>query len=406
MTIRLYYTDPYLLEFDAVVTSTERVEGRHAVVLDRTAFYPTSGGQPFDTGVLNGVRVTDVVELEDGRIAHAIDGDLAIGGRVHGIVDGARRFDHMQQHSGQHVLSAAFDRVCRAGTVSFHLGADASTIDLDRELSPTEIQAAEDRANQVVWEDRPVTIRFAEADEAAALPLRKPSRRTGTLRVIEIQDFDVSACGGTHVSRTGAIGIIAVLADERFRGGSRISFVCGGRALRSLRALRDAVSGSLRHLSVPPAELPAAIERAQADNKTLRREIRGLLEKLAPYQAAELVAGAQEVGGVKIVVRALDGHDATSLKSVATAAAARPRVAAALFTAVPPYLVAVARSTDVAVDAGAVVRALTARFGGRGGGRPDLAQGGGLNGTLQQMLDTASTLLGGAPEAQARSPRP
>src|ERR1051326_619895 len=217
MTERLYYADAYLHEFDASITRVASRDGRTAVYLDRTAFYPTSGGQPFDIGTLNASRVVDVVD-EDGGIAHLVDGRLSAGDRVHGVIDWTRRFDHMQQHTGQHVLSAAIDRLFGARTVSFHLGADASTIDLSRELTRDELIAAEIDANRIVWENHPVAIRYASAEEAARLPLRKESIREGTLRLIDIEDFDLSACGGTHVARTGGIGVIAVASSERFKG--------------------------------------------------------------------------------------------------------------------------------------------------------------------------------------------
>src|SRR4029079_1626796 len=208
MTERLYYTDPYLREFDATLVDTVSHEGQTALVLDRTAFYPDSGGQPADAGAFGDVRVLDVVHVEDGRILHVVD-RAPSATALHGTIDWTRRFDHMQQHTGQHVLSAAFARLLSVRTESFHMGVDYSTIDLAREVSAQEVARAQNAANRIVWEDRPVTIRFADADEAASMGLRKESKRDGTLRLIEIEDFDLSACGGTHVARTGAIGIIA-----------------------------------------------------------------------------------------------------------------------------------------------------------------------------------------------------
>src|SRR5262249_29703235 len=194
--------------FDATVRGVEHRHGRLVVALDRTAFYPTSGGQPFDTGTLGGLRVVDVFDDESGDVFHAVEGGLLEPGQgVHGKINWARRFDHMQQHTGQHVLSAAFDRLFAARTVSFHLGADGSTIDLARELAADQIAEAELEANRVVWEDRPVEIRFADKTDAAAMPLRKESKREGTLRLIDVENWDLSACGGTHVARTGAIGV-------------------------------------------------------------------------------------------------------------------------------------------------------------------------------------------------------
>ncbi len=264
MTERLYYTEPYRRTFDATVVSVESVEGRSHVTLDQTAFYPTSGGQPFDTGTLGGAAVSDVIDREDGTIAHVVAGSLKAGDVVTGEIDWARRFDHMQQHTGQHVLSAAFDRLFGVRTESFHMGQLlAPTIDLAREVTASEVAKAEDDANRVVWEDRPVTVRFATAEEAAAMPLRKESGRTGSLRLIDVQDYDLSACGGTHVERTGAIGVIAIGGWEKFRGGSRVEFLCGTRALQRFRLWRDALAAMQKHLSVPP-DRDGRLDRAHA----------------------------------------------------------------------------------------------------------------------------------------------
>ena len=225
---------------------------------------------------------------------------LAEGARVRGRVDWTRRFDHMQQHTGQHILSAAFDRLHRARTVGFHLGAVLSTLDLDKVLSPEAMAAAESEANRIVWEDRPVSIRFATPEEAASIAFRKEPTRSGPLRVIEVEDFDMSACGGTHVARTGQVGVVALRSWEKFRGGMRLEFVCGGRAIREFRILRDAVAGSLRFLSVAPPDLPSAIEGAQAENKDLRRTIRDLHERLAVHEAAALVHRARQAGPARV----------------------------------------------------------------------------------------------------------
>jgi len=240
MTHRLYYTDPLTRSFDAAVVACGTNEGKYCVVLDRTAFYPTSGGQPFDTGTLGGAQVTDVLDGDNGDVVHVTDQPLGVGTLVVGEIDWGRRFDHMQQHTGQHLLSAAFDRLFGVRTVSFHMGQEISTIDLAREVSLDEIASSERLTNEVIWDDRPVSLRFVPADQAAALPLRKESERTGELRLVEVPDFDLSACGGTHVPRTGTIGMVAVTASERFKGGTRISFACGGRAVR---ARRDEASG-------------------------------------------------------------------------------------------------------------------------------------------------------------------
>ena len=392
MTERLYYTDPALNQFEATVTRVDTVDGRQLVRLDRTAFYPTSGGQPFDVGTLGNARVTEVLDQEDegdGDVIHVVEGVISVGDKVAGRIDWDRRFDHMQQHTGQHVLSAAFDTLVKARTESFHLGADYATIDLARELSPAEIARAEDDANRVVWEDRPVHIRFVDAAEAASLPLRKTPAREGTLRLIDVGGYDLSACGGTHVARSGAIGIIAVTGWERFKGGMRVGFVCGGRALRAHRRLRDVVTESARLLSTMQDELPAGIERLQADAKEARRQNKDLQLTLAAHEADRLAAAAEN----GVVVAALDGWDQSALKSIASAIAARSGHVAALLGGPAPFAVVVARSGDRATDCGAVLKGLAARFGGKGGGRPELAQGGGLQGDPREIADYLRSLL-------------
>ncbi len=398
MTERLYYNEPYLEEFDATVVDVSERDEHLIVTLDRTAFYPTSGGQPFDTGTLGPFRIVDVLDANGGAIEHVLevrprsdlgsDSGVTPGAGVHGVIDWGRRFDHMQQHTGQHVLSAAFDKLFGARTISFHLGAASSTIDLARELTASEIAAAENAANRIVWEDRPVAIRYATAEEAAALPLRKESVRGGTLRLIEVEGFDLSACGGTHVARTGAIGIIAVASWERFKGGQRVEFLCGGRALARFRSLRDAVMGGVRLLSVLPEELPASIERLQADAKDQKRALTALQNELARYRAEEIAASAELVGDVRLVTRALDA-DANVLKSLAMAITARPRHFVALTSTSEPALVVIARSPDVDVAANEILASIIKRFGGRGGGKAELAQAGGVEAANQRILVTA-----------------
>ena len=397
MTDRLYYADPYLREFDATITRAEPGEAGWLVSLDRSAFYPTSGGQPYDVGTLGGHRVIEVFDDDSGVVRHVVDVSngaslLPLGQAVRGVVDWARRFDHMQQHTGQHVLSAAFEHLFKVRTVSFHLGSAASTIDLAREVSANEIAAAEEEANRIVWEDRPVSIRFATAEEAVAMPLRKEPVRTGTLRLIDVQGFDLSACGGTHVARTGAIGIIAVGAWERFKGGSRVEFLCGGRALGRFRRLRDATAAASRMLSVGADALAPAIERLQADLKDQRRALTAMQTELAGYRAEELAASAEDVGGIRVTARAIDA-DANGLKTLAAAVAGKARHAVVLVSTSRPALIVVARAGDVPVKANELVAAVTSKFGGRGGGKPEVAQAGGLDADPAVILAEARAVL-------------
>lgn len=406
-THRLYYTEPRLTSFDAIVTDCRDDDGRHLIVLDRTAFYPTSGGQPHDLGTLDvlpgapespvtpvpgapggrrhAASVIDVVDGDDGSVLHVTDRPIDPGTSVHGTVDAHRRFDHMQQHTGQHVLSAAFDRLFKARTVGFHLGARVSTLDLDTLLAPDALAQAESEANRVVWENRPVTIRFATPEEAAALPLRKDPVKAGQLRLIEVDGYDLSACGGTHVARSGEIGLIAIRSWEKLRGGTRLEFLCGGRALDGFRQLRDSVTRSLTRLSVAPEDLPAAIKRVQEENKFLQRAMRTFQERLAGHEASALRTRGQSESGVTLVVETVEGWDQHGLKALAAALASCPGVVTGLLSASEPAFAVIARASDVTLDASAVLKALVGAFGGKGGGKPDLAQGGGIRGARTEL---------------------
>jgi alanyl-tRNA synthetase len=409
---RIYYTDPYCLEFDGTVTevlpaapgagASGASGDRWRVVLDHSAFYPTSGGQPFDLGTLGAANVIDVSDDNDGgRVEHITDAPLTVGQRVHGVIDAVRRRDHMQQHTGQHILSAAFDRLLNVRTESFHLGATSATIDLAREVTPADIARAEDAANRIVWEDRPVSVRFVSAEEAAALPLRKEPKKDGELRLIDITEWDLSACGGTHVARTGEVGIIAVRSWERFKGASRIEFVCGVRALGAFRELRDAISGSVRLLSVLPSDLPAGIERTLNESKELRYQLRQATQKLAEHEAEALAACAELIGAARCVIAAVDGYDAGTLKTLATSLTREAGRVAAIITNASPAVIVITRSPDVSLDSAAVLKTLTARFGGKGGGKPEMAQGGGLTGPAPEIVSALREAV-----AQALRPSP
>jgi alanyl-tRNA synthetase len=406
VTNRLYYTDSHLTTFDARVIESGVVENRPFVVLDQSAFYPTTGGQPHDVGTLGPRQVVDVVDREvDGAVLHLLDAALEVGARVSGIVDWPCRLDHMQQHTGQHVLSAAFVRLFEMATVSFHLGTQLSTIDVAGVPGHEAIAKAEDEANRVVWQNQPVSIRFVSAEEARKLPLRKEPVRGGTLRLVDIEDYDLSACGGTHVTRTGTIGVIAVQAWERYKGGTRISFACGSRAIAQFRACRDVVAAAVRHLSIQPVELPDAVTRLQGETRELRQQARLLADHLATYEADALAGGADDVGGTRVVCRVIEGRDAAGLKSLAQAIVARPGQLVVLIGGSRPPVVVVARSADVTADAAQIVKGLIGRFGGKGGGRPEGAQGGGFDVEPETLRIAAYEILsgGGPPPSSSAS---
>ena len=385
-TERLYYNQPALRVFDATVVRVGTRAGHPAVWLDCTAFYPASGGQPFDLGTVGGLPVVEVQDDEDGDVVHLLGADAPIAGTdVRCEIDWSRRFDHMQQHTGQHVLSAALEHAYQARTVSFHLGTESSTIDLDRELTVAQIARGELEANRVVWNDTPVLIRYATEAEARDLPLRKESARAGTLRLIDIDGVDLSACGGTHVDRTGAIGQLATVSWERFKGGQRLEFLCGGRTLARFQQLRDACAASVRRLSVLPAELPAAIERLQGELKDQTRALALVQLELATYEAVAMAASAEPFAGGRLVLQAVDG-DAARLKMLASAVAAVQGLVAVMVSRTTPALAVAARASDLDVSCQDIINALVKEFGGRGGGKPDLAQCGGLTGSSDALL--------------------
>jgi alanyl-tRNA synthetase len=406
MTERLYYQDSHLTEFDARVLGVEDDgAGRFAVTLDRTAFYPTGGGQPCDTGTLGAARVVECIEEEAaGIVRHVVEGAApAVGARVAGRVDWARRLDHLQQHTGQHILSQAFVQLFDAPTRAFRMLERVSEIDVDLgEPSGERIEQAIELANRVIWEDRPIRIHHASAKEAAALPLRKDSARTGDLRIIEIENFDLSPCGGTHAARTGEVGIIAMRSWERAKGLTRVEFIAGGRALADYRRANHTARSVAALFSAGRDDAFELTARALEENKTLSRRLRALEEIAARVEAEELIAAAQPLGGngdqrTRIVTRAFTDRDAESLKRLALSIVSRPGLIALLGSRDTDGRAArlvFARAADAHGDMNALMREACATLEGRGGGRPDLAQGGGTNvEKLPAALETATTHL-------------
>jgi len=393
---RLYWEDPYRTRFDATIVERLERNGRPAVVLEATCFYPTSGGQPHDTGRLGEARVVEVME-EDERIVHVLDRHLSEDA-VSGVVDWERRFDHMQQHSGQHILSAAFERCLDAETVSFHLGEEISTIDLNLgELSPVDAAAVEDAANRVVFENRPVTVGAYSGDEAAKLPLRRPPTVEGSVRVVQVQDYDASACGGTHVQSTGEIGLVHIRRWGRSRGHVRVDFLCGWRALRALRERNTIVQTLANELSVGSADLIEAVNRLAEAERDARRNAEDLGNELLEYRLADLERGAEPFREGRLVSRVLKGVDAAGMRYAAQRLIQQPGMVVLLATAGPSAQVVFGRSGDVTLDVAALLRDTLGKFGGRGGGQPHLAQGGGVDARdLPAILAEAKSRLTGS----------
>lgn len=372
-TDRLYYRDAYLTTFTAKVVDVDGTRIR----TDRTAFYPTSGGQQFDTGTLAGARVVDVVDDGDSVVhvmesAPGIAPGIAAGAEVTGTVDWTRRFDHMQQHTGQHLLSALFDDLCDAATASVHFGAESCTLDVDAEsLSHAAAVRVEQRANAIVAENRPVVVSFEDAATAAAL--RKPTDRTGELRIVSIEGIDRSACGGTHVRATGEIGAVLIRKLEKYKKQTRIEFLCGARATYQARADYDALTALAETLTAGIAELPKLVAAQAESVRALESERKKLIESLAGHSAREAyTAASPDANGIRtIAVHARTGDE---LRPYAHAVTQLEKTAFVGYSDAPMTVMYVV-SDDSGLDAGAILKPLLSEHGGRGGGNPKIAQG-------------------------------
>ncbi|HXW92928.1 MAG TPA: DHHA1 domain-containing protein [Terriglobales bacterium] len=389
MTEHLYYQDSFLYEFEAKLLEIMSVDSRPVLILDRTAFYPTGGGQGFDTGWLSPVspagnerlRVAEVTEDDQGRILHFVAERprFGPGTPVHGFIERERRRDHMQQHSGQHVLSAAFVRLFNLPTVSFHMGVESSSIDLDaKNLTPEQLRDAESLANDVVLENRRVDIRFVAQPEARALGMRKiPSVEHETLRLIDIHDFDLTGCGGTHVASTGQIGCILLRKLEKVRQGSRVEFVCGKRAVavagRDYTTLVESSALCSSHIW----ELPRQIRKLQDDARAARKGNEILVEEVADFWVARLLAEALPRDGSLLIVRLFPDRELGFIKLLAQRLTRQaPKVVALLGTTRDQPALVFAQSAGQPFDMGALMKEVLSRLGGRGGGSKEMAQGG------------------------------
>ncbi len=390
MTDRLYYHDSFLYDFDAEVR--EVVDSpRPGLILDRSAFYPTSGGQVHDTGTITShsnarFRVTEVADTEDGRVVHYFEAErdfdreeLKPGTRVRGQIDATRRRDHMQQHSGQHVLSAAFLRLHNIATVSFHMADDYCSIDLDTPtLNKEQVESAERLANEIILENRGVEVRFVTREEAGNLGLRKlPPTERDELRIIDIRDFDLSACGGTHVAQTGQIASILLRKAEKVRQGWRVEFVAGQRAVATARRDFSTLTETAALFSAHIYDVPLQARKSLDEIRMLRKQRELSQEELAAAQAAVLLAETAEVNGRKLVVRTLSDRDLNFVKLLAQKLTRlSPHAVALLATTSPQATLVFAQSAGQPFDMGALMKENVTKLGGRGGGSKDLAQGG------------------------------
>lgn len=398
--MRAYYDDSYTRQFEAQIIERLQIENKPAVVLDTTYFYPTGGGQPHDTGTIGTSRVIDVQSRKaDNAVIHILDQPLT-DDVVSCEIDWARRFDHMQQHTGQHILSQAFVQVAEANTVGFHLSADSLTIDLDRvDLSDKTINNVEDLTDQIIFEDRPVTARLIDPSDTEGIRMRRlpEALATNGLRVIDIKDFDQTACGGTHIARTGEIGLIKIVKVEKRGDKLRIEFRCGGRALNDYRDRTQVTNFLGNELTCALADIPDAVGKLREELKTAQRALKAAQQELMGYEAVSLVANAENANGYRLISTAFAERDMAALRNLANQLVQEPGIVVLLASYGAKSQVVFARSADLKFDMNAVFKGATRELGDvRGGGQPNLVQGGGGTAdeaAVRRMLDTAKVLV-------------
>lgn len=378
MTRKLYLENQYQHSFSSVVVEAAEIDGKPGVILEQTAFYPTSGGQPHDTGTLNGVPVIDVIEDQQ-QIIHLLERPLTSNG-VEGHIHWERRFDHMQQHTGQHLLSQALIRVAEAETISFHLGEESATIDVDKSaLEPDVLVSVEQLANTIIYENRDIVNYILKKDELDRFPVRKPPTVEENIRILEIKDFDYSPCGGTHCAKTGEIGIIKITKTENYKGGTRVHFLCGGRALRDYQQKTSVVRDVSEIMSSGESELPANVQKLQDDAKTLRRDYNHLTRQLLDYEAKALVAERESYGEIYLLTRIFHDRHPKDLKILAAKILEQLPNTVILFGAVFEGKASLIfqRSEDLSFHIGELMKSACEIINGRGGGQSQQAQGGG-----------------------------
>lgn len=372
---RLFLYKPYEKIFEARVLNRDKTSRGYEVILDRTAFYPTGGGQPNDTGWLDDSPVIDVVE-EKGNIIHVLSQPVQ-GERITGKIDWERRFDHMQQHLGQHILSSCFEKLADADTVGFHLGSQYVYIDLHRADLPEEtIYRAEDMANEIVFRNMAVKTYIVSREDLPGIPLRKPPSVTEDIRIVEVDGFDFCPCGGTHPTCTGSVGMIKIRKWEKNKDSLRLEFVCGKRALQDFRDKNTSVNKISSLLSVRDYEVPGAVERITAENKRLSKAAEDLKEQYYSLEASAMVRDARKIGPYKMVRFMFYKKPFDEIKMLASKITEHGGCIALLCTSDAKAQLIISRSPDVPIDLRPVFKEAMALAGGKGGGSSAVVQGG------------------------------
>ncbi len=391
MTTKLYYQDSKICQFSATCLETLKNEAGYQIRLDQTAFYPTSGGQPHDSGTINGIPVLDVWLEEDGTIWHQVT-DAPNSSQISGEIEWHRRFDHMQQHTGQHILSAVFVDQLNANTIGFHIGSKTSTLDLNiSKYSREQFRQIERTSNQIIWENQPISIQTIRDQDIPTIPFRKPPKVSGKIRVIWIDDYDVSACGGTHVAATGEIGVLKITGVERYKGGLRVNFLCGGRALENYQEVLANIQQVSADLSIHTDDLPQTIRRFQTESSNLNRQLRRVQNELMNFEIEALWQNALDSEGIRKVTAYWDNRSFEAVRSAAARLREKPKTVVLFAAEVNDQIRLVcARSSDLTeINAGAILKSVVTQIGGKGGGSPEMAQGGAPK---QENLDIQALL--------------
>lgn len=391
MTVRLYYTDSYQQEFKATVVDKQQKGQRIALQLDQTCFYPTSGGQPHDFGHIEKIPVVDARE-ESGQVLHILEQDrFEVGQTVSASIDWERRFDHMQQHTGQHILSQAFVQCLNCQTLSTHLGNQISSIDLSRQqLDTDDIYRVENLANTIIFKNHPIKLFFADNEEAKRLGLRKASQRSGSIRIIDITGFDLSACGGTHCQRTGEVGIIKIRRWERVNRQVRVQFYCGYRALKDYRWKNRTIHRLSRLYSASEQELVQTGQEHLENIQELRKQFTHMKDSLLRAESSDLVKGMKLIKGVEVICEILLDTQRDRGRDLAQRIVEHPRRVALLGISGEKPTLFFACSDDLSYNMTEWIRICAVSIDGRGGGRRTQAQAGGTRKDgLQKALHTA-----------------
>ena len=396
MTDRLYYDNAYLTEFDAVVLEAKEENGENLVRLDRSAFYPTSGGQPFDVGTLNEANVLDVFVDKEGEVWHKTDRKLEKGRAVHGKIDWQRRFDHMQQHAGEHMLANAAYRLLGGHTIGLHLGRDFSTIDMDlpggkTHITIEEIRALEDDVNRNIQKNVPIRCYFPDEETLLSLPLRKPPTVTEHVRIVQIGDYEYCACGGTHPENAGEIGLVKILSATPSRGKLRLAFVCGMRAYIEMRQRFEEIERAANALSTAWENLSSQVEALLEKAKNAEYQLRQEKKNAALMKAGELYENAEEVNCVRVIKHVFASLGMEGLREAGNRIIENGNAVALLADeGEKGYMLFFARSENVDANMGKILSESAKKHGGKGGGRSDFAQGSSPD---AGVLDDAMQLL-------------